>query len=107
MRERDTAWIDLADKSRPVVVLEVQPDLVRVAYGTTNEHEWPRAVVHPETRQGRAFPLQEVTYFYGANTIWEQPARLRPGKQTCAWELLLAIRKLVEDHDASLTPDPG
>ncbi len=70
MRERDTVWIDLAGKLRPAVVLEIQPDLVRVAYGTSNAHEWPRVVVHPETRQGRAFPLQDETFFYGANTTW-------------------------------------
>ena len=102
MRERDTVWIDLADKLRPAIVLEIQPDLVRVAYGTSNVHEWPRVVVHPESRQGRAFPLQEETFFYGANTTWERPSKLMPGAKACAWELLLAVRKLVEEYDARL-----
>lgn len=102
MRERDTVWIDLADKLRPAVVLEVQPDLVRVAYGTSQVQEWPRVVVRPDSRQGRAFPLRQETYFYGPNTAWELAAKLTPGDTACAWEVLLAIRKLVEDHDASL-----
>lgn len=84
MRERDTAWLTLA------------------AYGTSELHEWPRVVIHDETRQGRAFPLTEVTYFYGANTQWAQPHELRPGTKQCAWEVLFAIRKLVESYDVGV-----
>jgi hypothetical protein len=101
MRERDTVWIDLEDKQRPAVVLEVRADLIRVAYGTSGVHEWAHVVVHPDTRQGKAFPLREVSYFYGANTAWEAPAKLARGQAPCAWELLFAIRRLVEDHDAA------
>lgn len=102
MRERDTVWIDLADKQRPAIVLEIQHDLVRVAYGTSQVREWPKVVVHPDSRQGRAFPLREETYFYGANTQWAPPAKLTPGRTACAWDLLLAVRKLVETHDAGV-----
>jgi hypothetical protein len=101
MPERDTVWVELADKQRPGVVLEIQPDLIRVAYGTSVTHDWPRVTVHPDSRQGRAFPLREETYFYGSNTLWEQPASLTLGQMPCAWELLLAVRKLVEEHDAT------
>ncbi|MBX3155002.1 MAG: hypothetical protein KF773_03305 [Deltaproteobacteria bacterium] len=104
MRERDTAWLHLEGKDRPAVVLEVESDLVRVAYGTSEAHEWPRVEVHAETRQGRAFPLTETTHFYGANTQWEQPRALRPGAKPCAWELLFAIRRVVEEYDLRVTP---
>jgi hypothetical protein len=103
VQERDTAWVWLAEKERPAVVLEVHPELVRVAYGTSETHEWPVVVVDPSTRQGRAFPLREITHFYGANTSWELPSALRRGHAPCAWELLFAIRKLVESYDAGTT----
>jgi hypothetical protein len=101
MHERDTVWTWLADKDRPAVVLEVDAGLVRIAYGTSEPHEWPMVIVQPNTRQGRAFPLRETTHFYGANTSWELPRNLRRGHAPCAWELLFAIRKLVESHDAT------
>jgi hypothetical protein len=103
VQERDTVWVWLADKERPAVVLEVRADLVRLAYGTSEVHDWPVVVVDPSTRQGRAFSLREVTHFYGANTSWELAATLRRGHAPCAWELLFAIRKLVESHDATTT----
>lgn len=105
MRERDTVWVVLEGKERPAVVLEVRSDLIRIAYGTSQEHAWPGEVVHADTRQGRKFPLRETTYFYGANTMWALPRELRPGAAQCAWEFLFAIRKLVESHDASIMPD--
>ena len=69
--ERDTIWVWIAEKERPGVILEVQPDLVRVAYGTSEWHEWPRVVVHAESRQGRAFhfarqPFLRCQYLLGA-----------------------------------------
>ena len=84
--ERDTVWVWIAEKERPGIILEVQPDLVRIAYGTSEPREWARVIVHPDSRQGRAFPLREPTHFYGANT---------------SWELLFQSRKLVEAHDAT------
>lgn len=104
MRERDTAWISLAHKQRPAVVIEMQPDLVRVAYGTTEIREYPNVVVHLESRQGRAFPLVETIYFYGANTSWARREELRPGHARCAMELLFAIRKVIENYDATIAP---
>lgn len=103
--ERQTVWVELEGKERPAVVIEVEPDLIRVAYGTSQVREYECVVVHTTTRQGRAFPLRETTYFCGANTMWAQPNELRPGDALCAWELLFAIRKLVEDYDASVSPD--
>ena len=70
MREQDAAWLDLEGKDRPAIVIEVQRVFIRVAYGTSEEHEWPRVIVHADTRQGRSFPLPHTTYFYGANTHW-------------------------------------
>ena len=102
MGERDTVRINLAGKRRLGVVIEVQSDLVRVAYGTSQEHPGPCVVVHPGTRQGRAFPVREPTRFYGANTCWELPRLIEPGQATCSWELFFEIRRLVEDHDAAL-----
>ena len=55
-----------------------------------------------DTRQGRSFDLKEPTYFYGANTSWEPPSALEPTNTSCSWELFFAIRRLVEDYDASL-----
>ena len=102
MRERDTVWFELAGKRRPGVVIEVQRDRARVAYGTTQDHSAPCALVSEDSRQGRAFELQEPTRFYGANTCWERASDLERGKKPCSWDLLNAIRKLVESHDASL-----
>lgn len=73
MRKGDTVWIDLADKQRPGIVIEVGLRLVRIAYGTSQDHGPPRLVMLPNTRQGRAFPLTLLTHFYGANTCWELP----------------------------------
>jgi len=68
-------------KERIGVVIEVRPDLVHVAYGTSEPHDdWPQVVVRPETRQGRALVLREVTYFYGANASWERPRDMQFGK---------------------------
>lgn len=102
MRARDTAWIDLADKRRPAIVLEVQDGWARVAYGTRETRAWPSVTVHPSTRAGRAFPLSEVTYFYGANTAWELLPTLQPGQRPAPLELLLEVRTVVETYDASL-----
>lgn len=104
MRERDTVRFELAGKRRLGVVIEVQPDLVRIAYGTSQDHVGPCAVVRPDTRQGRAFLLRDDTRFYGANTCWERRAQIEPGKAPCSWELFFEIRKLVEEHDAMLEP---
>lgn len=82
MQERDTVWVWLADKERPAVVLDVRPELVRVAYGTSETHEWPMVVVDPSTRQGRAFPLREITHFYGANTSWGVAGRSTSRQRT-------------------------
>ena len=105
MHERDTAWVWLAEKDRPAAVLEVRAGLVRVAYGTSEIQEWPAVVVDPSTRQGRTFPLRENTHFYGANTSWELPGDLRRGRAQCAWDLLFAIRKVVENYDATTAGD--
>lgn len=94
------AWI--AEKWRPAVILEVQPDLVRIAYGTSEPREWRAVIVNPNTRQGRLFDLPETTYFYAANVSWESPAALELCEPVCSWELFFAIRKLVEEHDAIL-----
>ena len=102
MRERDTVWFELAGKLRPGVVIEVQGDRVRVGYGTTQDHGGPCVLVSEGSRPGRSFPLREPTRFYGANTCWERASDLRRGAKPCSWELLNAIRKLVESHDASL-----
>ena len=76
-----TVRFRLAGKDRIGVVIEVRPDLVHVAYGTSEPHDdWPQVVVRPETRQGRALVLREVTYFYGANTSWERPRDMQFGK---------------------------
>jgi hypothetical protein len=108
VRARAVVWIELAGKQRPGVVIEVRNDMIRVAYGTSQEAGWPFvavAVVHPETRQGRAFPLREPTHFYGANTCWEQPRNLRATNALCAWELYYEIRNAVEQFDAA-SSDP-
>lgn len=103
MRERDTVWFELAGKRRPGVVIEVRGADVRVAYGTTQDHAAPCELVSQDSRQGRLLGLQEPTRFYGANTCWERTSDLERGqKGPCAWDLLLAIRKLVESHDANL-----
>jgi len=94
-----TVRFRLAGKARLGVVIEVRPDLVNIAYGTSEPHDdWPQVVVHPETRQGRALGLREVTYFYGANTSWERPEDLQFGKTPCAKELLYAIVELVVNY---------
>jgi hypothetical protein len=102
VRERDTVRFELAGKLRLGVVIEVQGDRVRVAYGTTQDHAAPCELVSEDSRQGRSFPLREPTRFYGANTSWERASDLERGAKPCSWELLNAIRKLVESHDASL-----
>ncbi len=103
MRERNTVWLELADKSRPGVVVEVREELVRVAYGTTKEQpKVAAAVVHHDTRAGRKFPLKATTYFYGANVAWELRASLRSGSADCTRELFNEIRRLIEEHDARL-----
>ena len=87
MRECDTVRFELEGKLRLGVVIEVQGDRVRVAYGTTQDHVGPCVPVSDEgSRQGRSFPLRE----------------LKRGAKPCSWDLLIAIRKLVESHDASL-----
>ena len=102
MRERDTVRFELAGKLRLGVVIEVQGDRVRVAYGTTQDDAAPCELVSENSRQGRASPLREPTRFYGANTCWERTSALERGAKPCSWDLLNAIRKLVEWHDASL-----
>lgn len=102
MRERDIVRFRLAEKQRVGVVIEVQGDRVRVAYGTTQDHVSPHESVGETSRQGRSFPLRELTRFYGANTSWEPLSDLERGSKPCSWELLYAIRKLVEAYDASL-----
>lgn len=102
MRERDTVRFELAGKLRLGVVIEVQGERVRVAYGTTQEHAAPCELVSQDSRQGRSFPLREPTRFHGANTCWERVSDLERGAKPCSWDLLYAIRKLVESHDASL-----
>jgi hypothetical protein len=62
----------------------------------------PCELVSEDSRQGRSFPLREPTRFYGANTCWERASDLERGAKPCSWDLLNAIRKLVESHDASL-----
>jgi len=101
MRERDTVWIDLGDKSRPGVVIEARSDLVRVAYGTSREQPGaPSAVVHDYTRAGKKLPLRQTTMFYGSNTAWKRPVELRSGAAPCTRELFLQIRRPVEEHGA-------
>lgn len=73
-----------------------------MGYGTTQDHAGPCVLVSEGSRQGRSFPLREPTRFYGANTCWERASDLERGPTPCSWELLNAIRKLVELHDASL-----
>ncbi|HWO24518.1 MAG TPA: hypothetical protein VNO30_37505 [Kofleriaceae bacterium] len=102
MRERDIVRFELEGKLRLGVVIEVQGDRVRVGYGTTRDHAGPCVLVSEDSRQGRSFPLREPTRFYGANTCWERASDLERGAKPCSWELLNAIRKLVELHDASL-----
>ena len=102
MRERDTVRFELAGKLRLGVVIEVQGDRVRVAYGTTQDNAAPCELVSDDSRQGRSFPLREPTRFYGSNTCWERASDLEHGAKPCSWDLLNAIRKLVESHDASL-----
>lgn len=104
MRERDTVWILLEAKERPGVVIEVKPDLVRVAYGTSESHNWPRVEVSPDTRQGRAFGLVEPTHFYGANTAWEVETALRRAVRPCTLEIFWRIRRVVEEYDSTLVP---
>jgi hypothetical protein len=101
VRERDTVRFKLEGKLRLGVVIEVQGDRVRVAYGTTQDVA-PCVLVSEDSRQGRSFPLREPTRFYGANTSWERASDLERGAKPCSWELLNAIRKLVESHDAGL-----
>lgn len=102
MRERDTVRFELAGKLRLGVVIEVQGDRVRVAYGTTQDNAAPCELVSDDSRQGRSFPLREPTRFYGSNTCWERASDLERGAKPCSWDLLNEIRKLVESHDASL-----
>jgi hypothetical protein len=105
MRERDTAWIYIAAEHRPCVVIESREGYSRVAYGTQQERtDYQHVVVSPDSRQGRAFPLDRVTYFYGANTEWRPVADLRPGARPCSFELLHELRRIVDDYDASLEP---
>lgn len=92
MRERDTVRFELAGKLRLGVVIEVQGDRVRVAYGTTQDHAAPCELVSEGSRQGRSFPLREPTRFYGANTCWERASDLERGAKPCSWDLLNAIR---------------
>lgn len=100
--ERRIVRVWIADKHRPAVILEVEPDLVRIAYGTSEPRDWRAAIVHPDTRQGRLLDLKETTYFYGANVSWEPLADLERCDAMCSWDLFFAIRKLVEEHDAIL-----
>lgn len=93
---------ELEGKLRLGVVIEVQGNRVRVAYGTTQDHAGPCELVSEGSRQGRSFPLRAPTRFYGANTSWERASDLERGTKSCSWDLLNAIRKLVESHDASL-----
>ena len=96
-----TVRFRLAGNDRIGVVIEVRTDLIRVAYGTSEPHDdWPQIVVRPETRQGRALVLREVTYFYGANTSWERPRDMQFGKIPCTKELLYAITELVVNYHA-------
>lgn len=104
MRERDTVWLRLAGDRRPGVVIEIQPDFVRVAYGTQSPHPtWANVVVvRPDSRQGRKFPLSHVTHFYGANTAWEVRSALERGEGQVSYEVYFAIRRCIEEHDAAL-----
>jgi hypothetical protein len=100
--ERDIVWIQLEGKLRPGVVMEAEPDRVRVAYGTSQEHiDWPQIVVSHDSRQGRAFPLRETTHFYGANTVWELRDDVTRTKTQCSWELFYSLRDLILGWDKS------
>ena len=85
MQIRDTVRFELAGKLRLGVVIEVQGDRVRVAYGTTQAHAARCELVSADSRQGRSFPLREPTRFYGANTCWERASDLERGTKPCSW----------------------
>jgi hypothetical protein len=103
MIERDTGWIYIAGEHRPGVVIESRESYVRVAYGTQHERpDYAQVVVGPDTRQGRSFPLDKITYFYGANTEWQPVAALRSGARLCSFELFYEIRRIVHAYDAAL-----
>jgi hypothetical protein len=90
--------IRIAGKDRPAVVLEVQSKpspVLRVIYGTTEPHDWPREVVTPDSRQGRLLQLAETTYFYGANTAYVVPDELTTlHPRRASPELVYALRSL-------------
>lgn len=80
----------------------MEPDFVRVAYGTHVTHEWRRVIINPDTRQGSEFDIRETTYFYGANTSFELPKDLEFLGTKCSNELLFQIRSVVEEYDAAI-----
>ena len=89
------------------MILEVRPNFVRVAYGTSvSREDGPLcATVHAATRAGKKFPLKFTTYFYGANTALDLRGALRPGRAPCTRDLFNEIRRLVEEHDAAVASE--
>jgi hypothetical protein len=106
VKERDIVRFWLAEKRRIGVVIEVQGDWARVAYGTTQDDGPLCETVHEDSRHGRAFSLREPTRFYGANTLWEPASNLERETKPCPLDLLYAIRKRVDTYDASLPELP-
>lgn len=107
MREGDAARLGLAGKRRPAIVIDVRSDLVRVAYGTTHEGLPPTLSVSWQSRQGRKLALSTDTVFCGANTAWALPSEIELLGNRVSVELLLEVRRLVEEHDAELEEPEG
>ena len=111
MQVRDSVWALIVGKLRPAVVLETVGDRAYVAYGTREDHVWPRIVVAPATRAGRAFKavvddpdghreLSAPTFFYGANKLWVSRREVHGRGAAVPFDLLIAIRKVIAAYDA-------
>jgi hypothetical protein len=82
--------------------MDIEPLLVRVAYGTHEQHVgWDGPAVPRGTRAARRWPLvDEMTYFYGANWAWEVSSLLLAADGDCVDDLFDEIRRVVDEHNA-------
>lgn len=99
---RDSVRAVIAGKDRPGIVIEVEPDLVRVAYGTRAEHPWPSVAVSPDSRTGRSLGLTEETHFYGANVEWLARSAVTLVGRQVPRDLLEAVAVAVSRYEATL-----
>jgi hypothetical protein len=88
-------------KRRPGIVLEVQGDLYRVAFGTgTRRDHYEYVEVAAHERAGKQMRLEKDTFFYASNVAVVARTHLAVLPGICSSELAARIVALVDETGA-------